>query len=67
LIGLHAQFDKARAMLMRVSAQLQGWAAQAAEQSNPVTVWPGIDASEPCRIALLGYFYNIFGRLFVII
>jgi hypothetical protein len=36
---LHAHFDKARALLMRVSAQLQGWAAQAAEQLNPVTVW----------------------------
>lgn len=26
-------------MLMRVSALLQGWVAQAAEQFNPVTVW----------------------------
>lgn len=39
LTGLHAHFDKARAALMRVSALLQGWFAQAAEQLNPVTVW----------------------------
>lgn len=26
-------------MLMRVSALLQGWVAQAAEQLNPVAVW----------------------------
>ncbi|RPH92616.1 MAG: hypothetical protein EHM68_16930 [Lysobacterales bacterium] len=26
-------------MLMRVSALLQGWVAQAAEQLSPVTVW----------------------------
>ena len=39
LTGLHAQFEKARAMLMRVSALLQGWVTHAAEQLNPVTVW----------------------------
>jgi len=39
LTGLHAHFDKARARLMRVSALLQGWVAQAAEQLNPTTVW----------------------------
>ncbi|MDP2793189.1 MAG: hypothetical protein Q8O25_03755, partial [Sulfurisoma sp.] len=30
---------KARTALMRVSALLQGWVTQAAEQLNPVTVW----------------------------
>jgi hypothetical protein len=39
LTGLHAHFDKARATLMRVSALLQGWLAQTAEQLNAVTVW----------------------------
>ncbi len=39
LTGLHAHFGKARAALTRVSALLQGWAAQAAEQLNPATVW----------------------------
>jgi hypothetical protein len=39
LTGLHAHFEKARATLMRVSALLQGWVTQAAEQLNPVTVW----------------------------
>lgn len=39
LTGLHAHFGKARAMLMRVSALLQGWVAQAAEQLHPRTVW----------------------------
>jgi hypothetical protein len=39
LTGLHAHFDKARAVLMRVSALLQGWGTQAAEQLNPITVW----------------------------
>ncbi len=39
LTGLHAHFDKARAMLMRVSALLQGWVAHGAEQLNPVSVW----------------------------
>ena len=39
LTGLHAHFDKARAALMRVSALLQGWVNQAAEQLNPNAVW----------------------------
>ena len=39
LTGLHAHFEKARATLMRVSALLQGWLAQTAEQLNAVTVW----------------------------
>lgn len=39
LTGLHAHFDKARVVLMRVSALLQGWVEQAAEQLNPSTVW----------------------------
>jgi hypothetical protein len=39
LTGLHAHFDTARAALMRVSALLQGWVAQAAEQFNPSTIW----------------------------
>lgn len=39
LTGLHAHFDKARAMLNRVSALLQAWFANAAEQLNSKTVW----------------------------
>lgn len=39
LTGLHAHFDKARTALMRVSALLQGWGTQAAEQLNPQAVW----------------------------
>ena len=39
LTGLHAHFEKAQAALMRVSALLQGWNAQAAEQLHPATVW----------------------------
>jgi hypothetical protein len=39
LTGLHAHFAKARAALTRASALLQGWAAQAAEQFNPQSVW----------------------------
>ena len=39
LTGLHAHFDKARALLMRVSALLKLWVQQAAEQLNPATVW----------------------------
>ena len=39
LTGLHAHFEKARAALMRVSALLQGWVAQATEQLTPTTVW----------------------------
>ena len=39
LTGLHADFRKAQAVLTRVSAWLKDWAAQAAEQFNPATVW----------------------------
>jgi hypothetical protein len=39
LTGLHAHFDQARAALMRVSAQLQDWATQTAEQLQPRFVW----------------------------
>ncbi|WP_198415375.1 hypothetical protein [Sulfuriferula plumbiphila] len=39
LTGLHAHFEKARAALMRVSALLQTWVAQAAEQLSQTTVW----------------------------
>jgi Transposase DDE domain group 1 len=39
LSGLHAHFGKAKAALMRVSAQLQAWTTHAAEQFNPLTVW----------------------------
>ena len=39
LTGLHAHFEKARVALMRVSALLQGWATQAAEQLHPTAVW----------------------------
>jgi hypothetical protein len=39
LTGLHAHYAQARAALMRASALLQGWAAQAAEQLNPQSVW----------------------------
>jgi hypothetical protein len=39
LTGQHADFGKARAALMRVSALLQGWVARAAEQLNATTVW----------------------------
>ncbi len=39
LTGQHADFGKARAALMRVSALLQGWVAHAAEQLNATTVW----------------------------
>jgi hypothetical protein len=39
LTGLHAHFDKARAALMRVSAQLQAWVAITTEQFNSRAVW----------------------------
>lgn len=39
LTGLHAHFGKARDALTRVSALLQEWTTQAAEQLNPLTVW----------------------------
>jgi hypothetical protein len=39
LTGLHAHFDKARQVLMQVSARLQAWAKSAAEQLQDVVVW----------------------------
>jgi hypothetical protein len=39
LTGLHAHFDKARQVLMQVSARLQAWAKDAAEQLKYITVW----------------------------
>ncbi len=39
LSGQHADFGKARAALMRVSALLQDWVVRATEQLNPTTVW----------------------------
>lgn len=39
LTGLHAHFDKARQLLMQVSARLQAWAKEGAEQLNAMTVW----------------------------
>jgi hypothetical protein len=36
--GLHAEFNKARAALTRMSALLQAWPAHAAEQLNATTV-----------------------------
>jgi hypothetical protein len=39
LTGLHAHFDKARQVLMQVSARLQTWANEAAEQLRHMTVW----------------------------
>ena len=39
LTGLHAHFEKARAALMRVSALLQTWLIETAEQFSSITVW----------------------------
>ncbi len=39
LTGLHAHFDKARAMLMRVSAMLQGWGCPGCGAVEPLIVW----------------------------
>jgi hypothetical protein len=39
LTGLHAHFDKARQVLMQVSARLQAWAKEIAEQLRDGTVW----------------------------
>ena len=39
LTGLHAHFAKARQVLMQVSARLQAWAKEAAEQLQVGTVW----------------------------
>lgn len=54
LTGLHAHFDKARAMLMRVSALLQGWVTQAAEQLHPVSVWSLVCAHLKWTLAGVG-------------
>ena len=39
LTGLHAHFDKARQVLMQVSARLQAWVKAVAEQLRDGTVW----------------------------
>ena len=39
LTGLHAHFAQARAALTRVSALLQGWVAETAEQLAHPSVW----------------------------
>jgi len=39
LTALHAHFDKARRVLMQVSARLQTWAKAVAEQLRDGTVW----------------------------
>ncbi len=39
LTGLHAHFDKARQLLMQVSARLQAWVKEVAEQLREGTVW----------------------------
>jgi hypothetical protein len=39
LTGLHAHFEQARAALTRVSALLQGWVAETAEQLPQPSVW----------------------------
>ena len=39
LTGLHAHFDKARQVLTQVSARLQAWAKEVAEQLRDGTVW----------------------------
>jgi hypothetical protein len=39
LSGWHAHFDKAQAIPMRLSAQLQHWANQAAEPLGASSVW----------------------------
>ena len=39
LTGLHAHFDKARQVLMQVSAWLQAWQKEIAEQLRDGTVW----------------------------
>ena len=42
LTGLHAHFAQARAALTRVSALLQGWVAETAEQLPAPSVWHGV-------------------------
>lgn len=54
LTGMHAHFGQARAMLMRVSALLQGWVAQAAEQFNPASVWQRVCDHLKHTIAAIG-------------
>ena len=39
LTGLHAHYEKARQALMQVSARLQAWAKEAAEQLKTLSVW----------------------------
>jgi hypothetical protein len=39
LTGLHAHFEKARQVLMRISSQLKTWVAESAEQLNIKSVW----------------------------
>ncbi len=39
LTGLHAEFNKARQVLTQVSARLQAWWAETAEQLDPRSVW----------------------------
>ncbi|MEP6879459.1 MAG: hypothetical protein ABI865_11475, partial [Nitrosospira sp.] len=54
LTGQHADFGKARAALMRVSALLQGWVARAAEQLNATTVWILVCDHLKCVLAAAG-------------
>jgi hypothetical protein len=54
LTGQHADFGKARAALMRVSALLQSWAARAAEQLNVTTVWNLVCDHLKCVLAAAG-------------
>lgn len=39
LTGLHARFGQARAVLTRISGQLQAWVSEAAEQLGRTSVW----------------------------
>lgn len=54
LTGLHAHFEKARAALMRVSALLQGWIGNAAEQLSPMALWHLVCAHLKQTIAGIG-------------
>ena len=54
LTGLHAHFEQARAALMRVSALLQAWLAQAAEQLVSPTVWQRVCAHLKQTLASIG-------------
>lgn len=42
LIGQYGHFEQARQALMRVSAQLQAWARESAEQLKTVAVWRSV-------------------------